>query len=61
MLIIQEEMICFFFQNTTNIIQEHTANNKECDYVFEFQGFGMCPIIPVQKKHLSGGAIFLIM
>lgn len=55
------EMICFFFQNTHSIIQEHTDSNKDCDYIFEFQGYGMCPIIPVEKKHLSGGAIFLIM
>jgi hypothetical protein len=29
--------------------------------MFEFQGYGMCPIVAKEKKSLSGGAIFLIM
>jgi len=51
----------FVFQNKITVIQEHTSENKDCNYVFEFQGFGMCPLLTQGKKPLSGGAIFFIM
>jgi hypothetical protein len=51
----------FIFQDNITVVQEHSNENKRCNYMFEFQGFGMCPALPKEKKSLSGGAIFLIM
>jgi len=50
-------------KNTDNItvVQEHTSEDSHCNYMFQFQGFGMCPIVSQEKKKLSGGAIFLII
>jgi hypothetical protein len=56
-----KELFFFVFQNKITVIQEHTSENKDCNYVFEFQGFGMCPLLTQGKKPLSGGAIFFIM
>ncbi|CAF2316802.1 unnamed protein product [Rotaria sp. Silwood2] len=49
-------------QNTNNItvVQEHTAKNEHCNYLFEVQIPEMCPVVPQEKKGMSGGAIFLI-
>ncbi len=54
-------MNIFAFQNEYKVLQEHTTGDNDCNYMFEFQGYGMCERLTPAKKNMSGGAIFLIM
>ncbi|CAF0902095.1 unnamed protein product [Rotaria sordida] len=52
--------ICGQNKENITVLEEHTTTDEHCNYVFEVQIPEMCPVVPQEKKSMSGGAIFLI-
>ncbi|CAF2035694.1 unnamed protein product [Rotaria magnacalcarata] len=52
--------VCGRNMDTITVVQEHTSRDEQCNYLFQFQIPEMCPVVPEEKKGMSGGAIFLI-